>query len=89
VIDPDGNSGCIIEIPCSRAEGMDSMNSFSMDIEPGIESELIDLATVPFIVLRELDSEPLRRSLGHVVERTRRVRVVYRSGSSSQGERID
>lgn len=65
------------------------MNSFSMDIEPGIESELIDLAGVPFIALRELDSEPLRRSLGHVVERTQRVHAAYPSGSQTGGERID
>jgi hypothetical protein len=68
---------------------MDSMNSFSADTEPGIESELIDLARVPFTALRELDSEPLRRSLGHVVEQTRRVRAAYRSGGQSGGERID
>jgi hypothetical protein len=65
------------------------MNSFSADIEPGFESELIDLADVPFTALRELDSEPLRRSLGHVVERTRQVRAAYRSGGTGAGERID
>jgi hypothetical protein len=68
---------------------MDSMNSFSADIEPGFESELIDLADVPFTALRELDSEPLRRSLGHVVERTRRVRAGYRSSGGQAGERVD
>ena len=65
------------------------MNSFSADIEPGIESELIDLDGVPFTALRDLDSEPLRRSLGHVVERTRRVRALYRSQGQANGERID
>lgn len=65
------------------------MNSFSVDTEPGVESELIDLDGVPFTKLRELDSEPLRRSLGHVVERTRRVRARYRSGGATAGERID
>lgn len=71
------------------AEGMDGMNSFSADIEPGIESELIDLDAVPFTRLRELDSEPLRRSLGHVVDRTRRVAARYRSTNQAGGERID
>lgn len=65
------------------------MNSFSADIEPGFESELIDLADVPFTALRELDSEPLRRSLSHVVDRTRRVRAAYRSNAGGGGERID
>jgi hypothetical protein len=65
------------------------MNSFSADTDPGIESELIDLAGVPFTALRDLDSEPLRRSLGHVVERTRGVRATYRSSNSQGGERID
>ena len=71
------------------AEGMDGMNSFSVDIEPGIESELIDLDAVPFTRLRELDSEPLRRSLRHVVDRTRHVAARYRSAGQSGGERID
>ncbi|WP_460392240.1 hypothetical protein [Actinophytocola sediminis] len=71
------------------AEGMDGMNSFS-DFEPGVESELIDLDTVPFTRLRELDSEPLRRSLCQVVERTRHVAASYRSADNSgAGERID
>ena len=65
------------------------MNSFSANTEPGIESELIDLAGVPFTALRDLDSEPLRRSLGHVVEQTRGVRVLYRSGAQGGGERVD
>lgn len=71
------------------AEGMDGMNSFSADTEPGVESELLDLDAVPFTTLRELDSEPLHRSLGQVVERTRRVAARYRSTTSSTGERID
>lgn len=74
---------------CSLAEGMDSMNSFSADIEPAIESELLDLDSVPFTTLRELDGDALRHSLRHVVERTRHVRARYRSGNPSGGERID
>jgi hypothetical protein len=61
------------------------MNSFSADIE----SELIDLDAVPFTKLRELDSEPLRRSLVQVVERTRCVNARYRSQDDGSGERID
>jgi hypothetical protein len=68
---------------------MDGMNSFSADIEPGFESDLIDLDGVPFTRLRELDSEPLRRSLGQVVERTRLVSARYPSQPSGTGERID
>lgn len=68
---------------------MRSMNSFSASIERGIESELIDLDSVPFTTLRELDGDALRHSLAHVVERTRHVRARYRSGSTSGGERID
>jgi hypothetical protein len=65
------------------------MNSFSAETEPGIESPLIDLADVPFTALRDLDSEPLRRSLSHVVARTSNVRAPYRSSNASGGERID
>lgn len=67
------------------------MNSFLTDTEPDIESELIDLDEVPFTRLRELDSAALRRSLGHVVERTATIRVRYRSGQGGGGggERID
>ena len=65
------------------------MNSFSADIEPGIESELMDLDNVPFSTLRELDSDALRHSLRQVVERTRQVRARYRSSGTGSGERID
>ena len=65
------------------------MNSFSASIEPSIESELIDLDAVPFTALRDMDSEALRHSMNHVVERTRHVRAHYRSAGGSNGERID
>jgi hypothetical protein len=68
---------------------MDVMNSFLADSEPGIESELINLDNVPFIKLRELDGTALRHSLGHVVERTTRMRVRYRSNAGGNGERLD
>lgn len=61
----------------------------SSGLEPDLESALIDLEGVPFTRLRELDSDLLRRSLHHVVERTGLVSAGYRSGSGSGGERID
>ncbi|GAA1966601.1 hypothetical protein [Amycolatopsis minnesotensis] len=70
-------------------EGIDTVNSFSASTEPGIESELIDLDAVPFTALRDLDSEAVRHSAHHVVERTRHVRARYRSAQSGGGERID
>jgi hypothetical protein len=69
-------------------EGIDVMNSF-LDTEPGIQSELIDLDNVSFTTLRELDNAALRRSLGHVAERTTALRVPYRSTNAGGGERID
>lgn len=69
---------------------MARMNSFSVDSEPGIESELMDLDAVPFTTLRDLDSDALRHSLHHVVERTRHLRARYRSDNkATAGERID
>ena len=65
------------------------MNSLSASSEPSIESELIDLDAVPFAALRDMDSDDLRRSVNHVVERTRHVRARYRSSTASAGERID
>ncbi|WP_254126327.1 hypothetical protein [Amycolatopsis sp. CA-230715] len=58
--------------------------------EPDIESELIDLDAVPFTALRDLDSEAVRHSAHHVVERATHVRARYRStNNSGAGERID
>lgn len=71
------------------AKGMDGMNSLSADPEPGVESLVIDLDGVPFTSLRELNSESLRRSVGHVVERTSHVMARYRSDTGTAGERID
>lgn len=65
------------------------MNSFSAGTEPGIESELIDLDAVPFTALRGIDSDALRQSVDHVVERARHVGARYRSGAGGTGERID
>ncbi|HEV2778308.1 MAG TPA: hypothetical protein VGX25_02810 [Actinophytocola sp.] len=65
------------------------MTTFSTDPDPGIESELIDLSTVPFALLRDLDGATLHGALRHVVERTGQVRITSRSSGSSGGERID
>lgn len=61
----------------------------SSGLEPDLESALIDLEGVPFTRLRELDSDLLRRSLLHVVERASLVSSGYRSQGTSGGERID
>ncbi len=46
------------------------MNSFSADLETGVESELIDLGAVSLTVLRELDDTVLRQALRHVMQQT-------------------
>ncbi|MFJ8959095.1 hypothetical protein ACIRG5_06860 [Lentzea sp. NPDC102401] len=61
----------------------------SSGLEPDLESALIDLEGVPFTRLRELDSDLLRQSLRHVVERAGHVSTGYRSTNASGGERID
>jgi hypothetical protein len=61
----------------------------SSGIEPGVESELVDLEAVTFTTLREMDSEPIRHSQRHVVERTRHVHARYPSSNTGAGERID
>lgn len=61
----------------------------SSGLEPDLESALIDLEGVPFTRLRELDSDLLRQSLQHVVERAGHVSTGYRSTNASGGERID
>lgn len=61
----------------------------SAGTEPDIESALVDLDEVPISALRDLDSAELRHSAHQVVERTRRVRVRYRSTNAPAGERID
>lgn len=46
------------------------MASYSVDAEPGVVSELIDLGSIPLSQLRELDHATLRKSLRHVVTQT-------------------
>jgi len=62
------------------------MNSFPSGVEPGVDSLLVDLGAVPLAVLRKLDGDVLRRSLGHAIEQTRYVRVSTDGGGT---ERID
>jgi hypothetical protein len=57
--------------------------------EPGVVSDLLDLEAIPFTTLRDIEGEPLRTSMDHVVERTNRVHARYPSGGSAGGERID
>jgi hypothetical protein len=62
------------------------MDSFRSDVEPGVESQLVDLGAVPLAVLRELDDTMLHLSLGHVLEQARYVRVSAETGGA---ERVD
>jgi hypothetical protein len=61
----------------------------SADTEPGIESELLDLSTVPFERLRALNSTVLHQAMHHVLEHTGHLRAVRRSETATGGERID
>ncbi|MEV4053964.1 hypothetical protein AB0J55_22465 [Amycolatopsis sp. NPDC049688] len=61
----------------------------SAGTEPDIESALVDLDQVPISALRDLESDELRHSAHHVVERTRRLHARYRSSNAAAGERID
>ena len=61
------------------------MRSFRSDVEAGVESQLVDLGAVPLAVLRELDDTMLHRSLSHVLEQARYVRVSADAGT----ERVD
>jgi len=46
------------------------MDSFSADMESGVESELVDLGAVSMTMLRELDGTVLRQALRHVMQQT-------------------
>jgi hypothetical protein len=61
----------------------------STDTDQAIESELIDLSTVPLDHLRVLSSSALYESIRHVLDRTACLRDVQRSVTSGGGERID
>jgi hypothetical protein len=76
-------------ITCFWAEGMDSMSSFSADTDPGIESELIDLAGVHSPHCVTWTASRCVTHWGHAVEQTRQVRAAYRSSGGQAGERIE
>lgn len=61
----------------------------STDTDPGIQSELIDLSTVSFDRLRGLNSSVLHQAMGHVLERTSRLRGKRCTDHDGAGERID
>jgi hypothetical protein len=62
------------------------MASYSVDAEPGVVSELIDLGLIPLSELRELNHVALHKSLQHVVARTTVASVV---ASYEPSRRID
>jgi len=53
-----------------------AMKTYPRDVEPGVDSQLVDLSEVPLAVLRELDGAAMRRSLVHVVEKARHTQVI-------------
>lgn len=57
--------------------------------EPGVVSDLLDLDSIPFTSLRDLENESLRNALRHVVDRTSHVHALYPSVNGAGGERID
>lgn len=57
--------------------------------EPGVVSDLVDLEAVSFTDMRDLEDEPLRASLRHVVDRASRIHARYPSSNAGAGERID
>lgn len=64
------------------------MDSFSAGMEPGLESELIDLGAVSMTALRELDDTMFRQALQHVMRQTAHPRVIASGGGGSTG-RVD
>lgn len=52
------------------------MASYSVDAEPGVVSELVDLDPIPLSALRKLNHATLHRSLRHVVTRTTHLEVI-------------
>ena len=60
------------------------MNQFPADLEPDIESELIDLHAVSMTALRDLDGTLVKRALRQVMQRTAHPPV-----ADASSERID
>ncbi|MGH3974579.1 MAG: hypothetical protein ACRDS9_14805 [Pseudonocardiaceae bacterium] len=65
-----------------------TMDSFSADIETGVESELIDLGAVSMTTLRELDDTVFRQALRHVMQQTAHPQVTV-GGNTDHAVRID
>lgn len=55
------------------------MDSFSADMESGVESKLVDLGTVSMTMLRELDDTVFRQALRHVMQQTEHLQVTEAS----------
>lgn len=66
--------------------GISTVNQFSVDMESGIESELIDLGGISLTALRELDGTVVRQALRHVMQQASRPQVTVGGGSA---ERVD
>ena len=60
------------------------MRDIATDMESDIESDLIDLGTIPLRALRELDGPVIERALQQVMQGTANPRV-----SRGSSERID
>ena len=70
----------------AASKGNSTMDSFSANMESGVESELIDLGAVSMTALRELDDTVFRQALQHVMHQTTHPRVTAGGGGS---ERVD
>jgi len=70
----------------SMRRGSCIMDSFSADMESGVESELIDLGAVSITTLRELDDTVFKKALQHVMQQTANPQV---TASGSEAERVD
>lgn len=62
------------------------MDSFSVDVQPGVESSLIDLDAVSMAALRELDGAMFEQSLWHVIQQNTHPQV---TASGDNSARID
>jgi hypothetical protein len=65
------------------------MTTFPADVEPAIESELIDLSSVSFAALRDLDTPAFHGALRRAVKRAGQVRYTSMTNSQGGGERVD
>jgi FXSXX-COOH protein len=61
------------------------MDSFSAEMELGVESELIDLGAISMTALRELDDTAFRKALRHVTRQA----AHPREASIGSSNRVD